>query len=84
MKKKFALLFAVIVLALCTLCGCTGNEGVSYDEDRFVKVNSTKTTLILVDKETRVMYLWFKIGYAGGLTIMVDESGKPLLYGGQL
>jgi hypothetical protein len=38
---------------------------------------------ILVDKETKVMYmLTEKVqgGYGMGLQIMVDESGKPLIY----
>lgn len=39
---------------------------------------------ILVDKETRVMYLFVKCGYGAGLEVMVDEEGKPMLYEGEL
>lgn len=35
---------------------------------------------IIVDKETGVLYLWHNEGDAGGLTVMVDAEGKPLLY----
>ena len=37
-------------------------------------------TEILVDNETGVMYLFVKNGYGAGLTVMLDEDGKPLLY----
>ncbi|MHC1685341.1 MAG: DUF6440 family protein [Clostridiaceae bacterium] len=34
---------------------------------------------ILVDKETGVNYLFSKSGYAGGLTPLLDENGKPII-----
>jgi len=36
-------------------------------------------TKILVDKETGVNYLFAFDGYAGGLTVLVDEEGKPII-----
>ena len=36
-------------------------------------------TEILVDNETGVMYLFVKNGYGAGLTVMLNEDGKPLL-----
>ena len=36
---------------------------------------------IWVDRETNVQYLWLAYNYAGGLTVLVDAEGKPLLYG---
>ena len=33
---------------------------------------------IMVDKETKVMYLTFNCG--GGMTVMLDANGKPLLW----
>ena len=35
---------------------------------------------VWVDRETGVQYLWHADGYAGGLTVLVDAEGKPLLY----
>lgn len=29
------------------------------------------------------MYLFVKNGYAGGLTVMLDENGEPLLWEGK-
>lgn len=34
---------------------------------------------ILLDKETGVQYLYCQSGYSGGLTVLVDAEGKPLL-----
>ena len=35
---------------------------------------------IFVDNETSVQYLFRLSGYGGGLTVLVDQEGKPLLY----
>lgn len=34
---------------------------------------------IIVDAHTGVQYLFMHDGYAGGLTVLVDGEGKPLL-----
>ena len=34
---------------------------------------------VLVDRLTGVNYLWAASGYAGGLTILVDAEGKPIV-----
>ena len=35
--------------------------------------------LVITDEETGVQYLFVSQGYAGGLTVLVDAEGKPLL-----
>lgn len=37
------------------------------------------TTMVLVDKETGVNYLWAQNGTAGGLTPLLDTEGKPII-----
>ena len=55
------------------------------DDDRFVKVYSQSGGLtgnsmaIYVDKETGVNYLFSASGYAGGLTVLLDRNGKPVI-----
>ena len=39
----------------------------------------TGQRLILVDRETGVNYLYVHAGYSGGLTVMVDADGKPIV-----
>ena len=54
-------------------------------EERFVKVYSQSggfsgnSMAIYVDKETGVNYLFSASGYAGGLTVLLDRNGKPVI-----
>ena len=34
---------------------------------------------IIVDKNTGVNYIFASSGYAGGLTVLLDEDGKPII-----
>ena len=34
---------------------------------------------VLVDKQTGVNYLYANAGYGGGLTVLVDADGKPIV-----
>ena len=49
---------------------------------RFVisnKEGALEGTMLITDSETGVQYLFASAGYAGGLTLLVDKDGKPLL-----
>lgn len=50
-------------------------------EKRFEKVYSqgVGSIEIWVDKETGVNYLYHASGYAGGLTVLLDQEGKPVV-----
>ncbi|MBE6617972.1 MAG: xylan 1,4-beta-xylosidase [Ruminococcaceae bacterium] len=50
-------------------------------DKRFKKTYSQDmgSTVILVDKETGVNYLFSSSGYAGGLTVLLDKEGKPVI-----
>ena len=50
--------------------------------NRFVfgpKQGFSTGTRVITDKETGVQYLFAFSGYGGGLTVLVDKDGKPLL-----
>ena len=52
------------------------------DDKRFVKTWSDGvfgSNEIWVYKETGVNYLFHASGYAGGLTVLVDAQGKPIV-----
>lgn len=36
-------------------------------------------TFVLVDKQTGVNYLYANSGYSGGLTVLVDALGNPIV-----
>ena len=50
-------------------------------EKRFIKIYSqgAGSTAILVDKQTGIHYLFHSSGYAGGLTVLLDKEGKPIV-----
>ena len=53
-------------------------------EQRFIKVMEDSgfisSSEVLVDTQTGVQYLYHASGYSGGMTVLVDAEGKPLLY----
>lgn len=95
MKKLF--IFACCLMLSFSLTGCglkdkiaiAVEEGEKIQEaeekgQRFISVYKSDNERILVDKETRVQYLYRGAGYGGGMTVLVDSDGKPLLYEGEL
>lgn len=53
----------------------------SKKEERFVETYSQEwgTTRILVDKQTGVNYLCTSMGQGGGICVLVDKEGKPII-----
>lgn len=51
------------------------------NDKRFERVykQDMGSTEIWVDKETGVNYLYHASGYTGGLTVLVDMDGKPIV-----
>lgn len=89
MKKKLlvGLLTSTMMFSLVG-CGDTtklrldtddATYNVHSEDDRFMKIDSINGW-IYVDKETKVQYLFVKRGNGGGLTVLVDAEGNPLLY----
>lgn len=91
MRKKLLCLLLVFVLPVCLLfTGCEETRQVDKiqsktEESIMVVVDSFSVSgnpcYVLVHKTTRVMYL---LEYNGGIFVMVDTDGKPLLYEGEL
>ena len=51
-------------------------------DDRFIQIYSkgiATTNEIWVDRETGVNYFFHAAGYAGGLTPLLDNDGKPVV-----
>lgn len=49
---------------------CTEVSGGAFD---------TQICRVLVDRKTGVNYLWTAAGYGGGLTVLVDAEGRPIV-----
>ena len=84
--KKVVAIIVMVIMCCMLLIGCSSNHAtITADSGRFLRIDDDKFGAfcqIIVDKETRVMYLFRKHGYGGGLTVMVDADGKPLTYMG--
>ncbi len=85
MKKIIISLLIIIAIILTgwLLKDVTISDNYAENE-RFIKIYdkySNNTFRIYYDKETKVMYLITAIYKGGGITVLVDKDGKPLLYG---
>lgn len=84
---RFLTVCLASILLVCCLSSCETAEEAKIDDDRIAiaKIEAERGTyrIVFVDKETGVMYLFAKDGYGGGLTVMVDENGKPLIWEGE-
>lgn len=90
--KKLISLFLTLTLCL-SLCACDGSTVRTENDDgsvietkseyeRLNVVYKQQSKYILVDKETDVMYLFIDAGYGGGLSVMLDAEGNPLIWEG--
>lgn len=87
MKKIIISLLIIIGIVLTGLLfkditisnNYAGNERFIQIYDQFSKDGFR----IYYDKKTKVMYLISDIYKGGGITVLVDRDGKPLLYEGE-
>lgn len=95
MKKFKKILIAgaavILMVASLTACGSTSHKAEEQtrkeEANRFLRVSKQDfggygDIFILVDTETGVMYTIANVGSGAGLTVMVDENGKPLIWEG--
>ena len=69
--KKFFVLFVTAVIMLLTFTGCG-------EKDSIERVDTSRV-YIYVDPETGVNYLLYHGGYAGGMTVRLDENGDVIV-----
>lgn len=89
MKRVLAIILLIMICCFM-LVGCGRKNDVTTTTEldrRFKIINDTNDGLgycnIIVDTETGVMYLFRGAGYRGGLAVMLDADGKPLIYEGE-
>ena len=77
----------IIILLMAIMlpgCGATVDRETQSETSRFIELEITTRWLIVADKETGVMYSVSDGGYnSGTFTLLVDENGKPLVWGGE-
>ena len=86
MKKIIISLLIILLIVLIgwVLKDITIQNSYAQD-DRFIKIYTQSSSEngifnIYYDKTTRIMYLCSNIYKGGGMTVLVDQDGKPLLY----
>lgn len=84
MKRCIAIML-VCVLAVSILTGCnTVSKSREFDENAtdytFTRISSGSRMSIYKEDVTDVMYVCYHAGYKGGMTVMLDTDGTPLLY----
>lgn len=88
MKKIIISLLIIIGIVLTGLLLKDVTISNNYAEnERFIQICNQSSMhngfRIYYDKETKVMYLISDIYKGGGITVLVDKDGKPLLYKGE-
>lgn len=86
MKKIIISLLIIIVIVLAGWLLKDVTISNNYAENgRFIQIYNQSSMndsfRIYYDKETKVMYLISDIYKGGGITVLVDKDGKPLIYG---
>lgn len=79
MKRIIAVLLSVVMMALLLAgCGRAGDDSFVTGRFRIVEThdNFSSQETIFVDTETGVVYIWFRSGYGGGVTPLLDSEGN--------
>lgn len=83
--KKYMAIILICVFAMFTFVGCntvskSANYNDSATDNTFTLISSGSRMSIYREDATDVMYVVYHAGYKGGLTVMLDTDGTPLLY----
>ena len=83
--KRFISIMLICVIVVSILTGCnTVSKSREFDENAtdytFTIISSGSRMTIYKEDITDVMYVCYHAGYKGGLTVMLDADGTPLLY----
>lgn len=74
MKRVIAIAIAILTLLTLALCGCTKAEASNH---RLRTLDTGLMYEIYVDNLTGIQYLRT---YKGGVCVMVDAEGQPLIW----
>lgn len=83
--KRFIAVMLICVITVSILTGCNNvSRSKDFDENAtdytFTRISSGSRMSIYKEDITDVMYVCYHAGYKGGLTVMLDTDGTPLLY----
>lgn len=76
MKRKTLIAALAAVLACLIAIGCT--ESVAAEKGRFLS-DGYGTVDVITDTHTGVQYMYYHNSKGGGITVIVDANGMPLI-----
>lgn len=88
MKRLFIACILALMLSVA-LCACEPQMSnvqttAPSNDSMFIKIETTEHWYVVYHKETKVMYVVSNDAYIQGIfTVLVDENGNPMLYGGE-
>ena len=78
MKRAIVIIMLVVLLSV-SMCGCNEANEVEADNRRLWVLDASPMYEIYVDNLTGIQYLRT---YKGGVCVMVDAEGRPLIWEG--
>lgn len=76
MHRKTIIAALAVVLACLIAVGCT--ESAAAEDGRFL-LEGYGTAHVIIDSHTGVQYMFYYNVRGGGITVLVDADGKPLI-----
>lgn len=88
MKKMIVSLLIVIgIIFVGWILKDVTIQDINAADNRFVMVHKETSSgsqcKVYYDNKTKVMYLVVDVYHGGGIAVLVDKDGKPLLYKGE-
>lgn len=81
------IIFTIILIIVVAIIDVTPTADSYSQNEQFIFIDNLYISNLVVsryyDKDTKVIYMFTRNDYSqkgGGLTVMVDSNGKPLLY----
>lgn len=91
MKKLIAIIVAILLCFILASCGSSKDSTSAFISDRFKIISSnelidTQTNrykeMFLYDTQTKVIYVFVKENYSGGLSPLYNADGTLMIYEG--
>ena len=81
LNKLLCLLVCIVTFIVISGCASTPPAvGYTENSERFQIAVSEGNNAIYIDRYTGVMYFFHRSGNSGGMSVMLDADGKPLVW----
>lgn len=81
MRRLFMVLMT-IALCACLFTGCDEAHASIWDDSGFTFIESKGAMDYIYHNETKVVYVFFHNYHQGGLSVLVNADGTPMIWEG--